>query len=123
DAGIDLLADRKPLGALLRTITRQFRALDEGGEIGADDLHVDTAFLDVDDLAGDHSALLDVAGLGEWIAFQLLDAERDALLLDIDVKHDGLDDVALLEIVDDLLAGQLPVEVRQVHHAVDIAIE
>jgi hypothetical protein len=50
------------------------------------------------------TALLDVARLGERIAFELLDAERDALLLDIDVEHLGLDHVALLEVVDHLLA-------------------
>src|SRR5260370_29037123 len=80
DAGVDLLADRKAFGALLRTVAREFRALDEGGEVGTGDLDVDAAFLDVDDLASDHRALLDVAGLGEGIAFELLDAERDALL-------------------------------------------
>src|SRR5437764_1407932 len=70
DAGVDLLADREAFGALLRAVAREFRALDEGGEVGADDLDVDAAFLDVDDLAGDHRALLDVARLCEWIAFE-----------------------------------------------------
>src|SRR5580693_6665046 len=39
DAGIHLLADRKALGALLGAVAGKFRALDEGGEIGADELH------------------------------------------------------------------------------------
>ena len=79
--------------------------------------------LHVGHLAGDHRALLDVARLGEGVALELLHAERNALLLDIDVEHHGAHRVALLELVDHLLAGALPVEVGEMHHAVDIAIE
>src|SRR6266481_2729664 len=120
---IDLFADGKTLGALVVAIAGQFRPLDEGGEVGADDLDLDAALLDLEHFAGHHRALLDVARLGERIAFELLDAERDTLLLDIDIEHHGLDHVALLEVVDHLLARQLPVEVGQMDHAVDIALE
>src|SRR5215469_12312347 len=41
DARVDLLPDREPLRPLLAAVARQLRALDEGGEIGADELHVD----------------------------------------------------------------------------------
>ena len=74
-------------------------------------------------LAGDDRALLEIAGFGERIALELLDAERDALLLDIDVEHLRLDHVALLVVLDDLLARTLPVEVGEVDHAVDVAVE
>ena len=57
------------------------------------------------------------------IALELLDAERDALLLDVDVEHLGLDLVALLVLLDHLLAGTLPVEIGEMHHAVDVAVE
>src|SRR3954468_1831013 len=122
-AGIDLLADGETLGALVVAITGQFGALDEGGEVGARDLHLDAGFLHFEHFAGHDRALLDVARLREGIAFELLDAKRDALLFDIDVEHHGLDHVALLEVVDDLLARKLPVEVGQMHHAVDVAVE
>src|SRR5690606_23668094 len=102
DAGIDLLADGETLGALVVAIPRQFGTLDEGLELGARNLHLDAAVLDLEHLAGDDRALLDVARFGERVALELLDAERDALLLDIDVEHDGLDHVAALEVVDDL---------------------
>src|SRR5580704_895262 len=123
DPGVHLLADRKALGALLGAVAGEFRALDEGGEIGADEFHLKARFLDLDDLAGHHRALLDVAGLGEGIALELLDTERDALLLDVDIEHLGAHLVALLELVDDLLARPLPVEVGEMDHAVDIAVE
>ena len=76
-------------------------------------------------LAGDDAALLDVARAlgGERIAFELLDAERDALLLDVDVEHLGAHLVALLVLLDHLLAGTLPVEIGEMDHAVDIAVE
>src|SRR5689334_16091117 len=122
-AGIDLFADGETLGALIVAIAGQFRPLDEGGEVGARDLHLDTGLLHFEHFAGHDRALLDVAGLREGVAFELLDAERDALLFDIDVEHHGLDHVALLEVVDHLLARKLPVEVGEMDHAVDVAFE
>ena len=59
----------------------------------------------------------------ERVLAQLLDAERDALLLDVDVEHLGVDHVALVVLLDGLLAGELPVEVGEVHHAVDVVVE
>src|SRR5580693_3777591 len=130
DAGVDLLADGEAVRTLLGTVARQLRALDEGGVLGADDLHVDAAFLHVDHLAGDDGTLLELAGGAGFgrgsratAAAQLLDAERDALLLDVDVEHLRLDLVALLVLLDDLLARPFPVEIGQVHHAVDVAVE
>src|SRR5438477_5317257 len=120
---IDLLADGEAVGALVVAVAREFGALDEGGEVGARDLDLDAAFLDLKHFARDDRALLDVARLGKGIAFELLDAKRDALLLDIDIEHHGFHHVALLVVVDHLLARKLPVEVGQVHHAVDIALE
>src|SRR5438552_617163 len=52
-----------------------------------------------------------------------LAAERDALLLDIHVEHPGADLVALLVILHRLLAGLGPVEVGEMDHAVDVAVE
>src|SRR4051812_11296979 len=120
---IDLFADGETLGALIGALARQFGPLDEGGEVGAGDLNFDAGFLHLEHFAGHDRALLDVARLGERIAFELLDAERDALLLDVDIEHHGLDHVALLEVVDHLLARKLPVEVGQMDHAVDVALE
>src|SRR5882757_5746183 len=120
---IDLFADGETLGALIGTFARQLGPLDEGGEVGTGDLHLDAAFLHFEHFAGHDRAFLDVARLGERVALELLDAERDALLFDIDVEHHGLDHVALLEVVDHLLARKLPVEVGQMHHAVDVAVE
>src|SRR5687768_4804257 len=69
-AGIDLLADRETLGPLLGAVAREFGALDEGGELGADDLHVDAAFLHLGHLGGDHRVALQVARLGERIGLE-----------------------------------------------------
>src|SRR5437762_364724 len=45
DAGVDLLTDREAFGALLRAVARKLRALDEGSEVGADDLHLEAGLL------------------------------------------------------------------------------
>src|ERR1700722_16846517 len=74
---IDLFADGETLGALIGALTRQFGPLDEGGEVGTGDLYLDAAFLHLEHFAGHDRALLDVARLGERIALELLDAERD----------------------------------------------
>jgi len=45
DASIDLLADREAFGALLGTVASELRALDEGGEVGPDQLHLKAGLL------------------------------------------------------------------------------
>src|SRR6185437_16182662 len=120
---IDLLADGKAFGALVVAVTGKLGTLDEGREVGADDLDVDAGILHLQDFAGHDRTLLDIARFCKRIAFELLDAKRDALLLDIDIEDDSLDAIALLVIIDDLLARKLPVEVGQVDHAVDVALE
>ena len=56
----------------------------------------------------------------ERVFGQLLDAEADTLLPDIDIEDLDLDHVALLVIRDGLVAGAVPVEVGHVDHAVDV---
>ena len=46
DPGIDLLADREALGALLGAVAGQIGALDEGGHVGAGDLHFEAVLLE-----------------------------------------------------------------------------
>jgi len=89
---IDLLARGEALRPLLRAVAREVRATDEGGEVGIGDPHLEAAFLDVDDLAGHHRALADVArfGVGKRIPADLLDAERDAFFLDIDIEKERI---------------------------------
>ena len=105
-----------------RSRARSLR-LDEGGDIGAGDLDLDAVLLNLHHLAGDRVALLDALDLLHRVAGDLLDAERDALLLDVDVEHDSLDQVALLVVLDRFLARAAPVEVGKVDHAVDVALE
>src|SRR5262249_57880888 len=50
---------------------------------------------------------------------QLLDAERDALVVDVDAEHHGLDVLALLEELGGVFDLLRPVEVGDVHQAVD----
>src|SRR3954447_6939100 len=122
-AGIDLLADGEAFGALIVAVTSELRALHERGEVGTGDLHLDAALLHFDHFAGHDRALLDIARLGEGVAFKLFDSERNTLLLDVHIEHHGLHHVALLVVVDHLLARLLPVEVGEMDHAVDVGLE
>ena len=56
-------------------------------------------------------------------AFELLHAEADALLFDVDVEHLRLDHLALAVERQRFLARHAPGDVRHVDHAVDIAFE
>ena len=96
DLGVDLLADGETVGALLAAVARQVGLADEAGDAVAE-RHLDAVVLHRGDGAGDDVALLELAGRGrERIVRELLDAEADALLLDVDVEHLHLDHVALL---------------------------
>src|SRR5262249_3719235 len=110
DAGIDLLACREALGTLIAALAGKLRTPDEGCPVRTDDLHLEAGVLDLGALAGDHRALLQVAGLCEGVTFELLDAEGDALLLGVDIEHHGPDHVALLVLLDHLLARTVPIE-------------
>src|SRR5712672_546826 len=59
----------------------------------------------------------------ERIAFELLDPERNPLALDVDRQHLRLGLLALLVVAHRLFAGQRPGQVRQVHQAVDPALQ
>src|SRR5438132_5746431 len=119
--GVDPLADREAVGALLAAVARQFGFADEARDaVGQHDL--DPGIDRAADRAGDDLALLQLGHtLLERVGFELLDAEADALLLDIDIEHLDLDHLALAVIVHRILAGAVPVDVGEVHHAVDIA--
>src|SRR6185437_12356198 len=123
DASVNLLAHREALRVLVGALARELVALDERGHVGIDNLDLDAAFLDLDHLAGDHRSLLEIAGRSHRVALELLDAERDALLLDVDVEHLRLDHVAFLVLLDHLLARTLPVEIGEMDHAVHVAVE
>src|SRR5262245_20634077 len=123
DAGVDLLPDGETLRPLLGAVARQFGALDEGRELAADDRHVDAARFYLRHLASHHRAFLEIAGGLHRIARKLLDAQRDTLLLDIDVEYLGFNLVALLVFLDHLLAWALPIEIGEMDHAVDIPVE
>src|SRR5712692_740807 len=119
--GIDALADGKAVRTLLTAVARQLGLADEPGHaIGQGDL--DPGFGDPGNRAGDDLSLLQLGhALHERIGGELLDPEADALFLDIDVEHLDPHDLTLAVILDGILARAVPIDVRQVHHAVDVA--
>ena len=91
DAGVDLLADGEALGALLVAVARQIGALDEGRRC-----RCSTSLTSMPPSLTPMTSQVTTAPflhvrrqrlLGERIPAELLDAERDALLLDVDVEH------------------------------------
>ncbi len=92
--GVDLLAGREPIGALLASIARQLGLADDAWRTIADP-HLDAAVEYRGHGAGHHLPFLQLGQASlEGIIGELLDAQADPLLLDIDVEHLGADDVA-----------------------------
>src|SRR6185437_16441952 len=85
DLGIDLLADREALGTLVGTVAGELRLADEAVRAVAE-IDLDAIVLHGRDGRGHEIAALDLRRrtLLERIGRQLLDAERDTLLLDVD---------------------------------------
>src|SRR3569833_2136379 len=125
DARVNLLTLGEALRALVVAVAAQIGAADERRHLRIRAAHFDAAIVDLGDGAGHDRALLEaVAGRVLLVAGgELLDAERNTLLLDIDVEHLGLDDIATVVLVERLLARLLPVEVGEVNHAVHVAVE
>src|SRR5690606_7992802 len=131
DGCVDLFALAETLGTLVVAIAGEVGATDEGRDFAVRDANFDAAFVDVDDFGGDNSVLAQATGfaassctrLGQIISSELLDAEADAFLFDVDIENLGLDDIATVVVVESDFTGLLPVEVGQVNHAVHIAFE
>src|SRR5690606_36961800 len=87
DAGIDLVALGEALGALVVAVAGEVGATDEGRHLAVGDLHLDAAVIDLGHRAGHHRALAQALAraVGNLAGGELLDAEADALLLDVDV--------------------------------------
>ena len=95
-AGVDMVALGEALGPLLGAVAAEVRPADEG--LHPVVLHLDAAVLDRGDGDGDDVAPLHAGDrVGEGIALDRLDRQRDALLLDVDVGDHRLDDVALVD--------------------------
>src|SRR5258708_2904893 len=121
--GVDLLADGEAVGALLAAVARQVRLADEARHAVAD-RDLDAAIGDRRDSTGDDRPLLQrLQRRFMRVGGELLDAEADALLLDIDVQHLDLDHMALGIGADRLLARLGPVEGGELDHAVDLAVQ
>src|SRR5690606_30417233 len=123
ELGLDLVADLQVLAGVLDPLLGDIA----GAEVALDaalELDRGTAGVDFLDHAGDDAALLGAGHvLADRILLELLDAQRDALALRVHGQHHGLDGVALLEVADHVLAGGVPADVRQVHQAVDTAVQ
>src|SRR5437868_11893830 len=98
---IELLPDLEPLGTLLVAVAAEIGALDKTDRPVVADLNVEPGILDRANGDGQRVALLHPAGTSgrsaaragsssaRAAALELLHAERDPLLLDIDVEHLG----------------------------------
>src|SRR5207248_3106563 len=133
--GIELLADLETLGALLVSVAAKIAALDEAGRAIVANLDVEARILNRTHSDGERFAFLDTSSPGHAAtcgapgrsassaALELLDAEADPLLLDVDVEHLRLDRLTLAVELQRLLARDSPGNVGHVDHAVDVALE
>src|SRR4030095_1542569 len=128
----ELLTHLEPLRTLLVSVAAEVATLDEAHRAVVANLDVETRILDRPDCNGDRLALPASArsrrttgarGRTRAAAFELLHAERNALLFDVDVEHLRLNRLALAVKLQRLLARHAPRDVRHVDHAVNVALE
>ncbi len=99
------------------------RLADEGAQrVAFAERHFDAAGRHVHHFDGDDLALAEI-GVAHRVGLHLLDAERDAFLVDVDVEHLGLDHVALVVAGERFFALRVPGDVGEVHHAVEFRRE
>src|SRR4249920_329173 len=113
--GIELLADAEAVRPLLGTVAREVGAADEAGQVVVDELDLEPAVLHRDDFAGHPHAFLELGGRragGKRIGRELLDAEADALLLGVGFEHHGFDVIPLVVVLEGVLPGLGPVQIR-----------
>ena len=121
--GIDLVTHGKPLGPLIGPGSRQIATANKAFGSGIADADFNAIIVNRGDRAGHYSALFLSRRGAERIALQLLDAEADAFLFLVNIEYGSLDGLALLIIRQRRFARALPVQIRQMDHAVNIVFE
>src|SRR5262249_19627800 len=119
DLGLDLVADLEVLARLVDPLVPDLRDVDEALDPVldlAEDAEVRDARHRTLDARSDREALR--KGLPR-VGGELLDAEGDALVVDVDAEDDGLDLVALLVELGRVLDLLRPVEIGDVDEPVD----
>src|SRR5712664_926383 len=119
DLHVELVALLHHVARVLHPLVAQLGDVHEALDAGLD-LHEGAEVGDLGHLAL-HAAAdgVLVGQLGPWIRMELLDSQREPLVLDVDVEHHRLDLVALLEQVAGVLDALGPADVGDVHQAVD----
>src|SRR6266545_3810747 len=123
DLHVDLLALRHDVARVLDALVLHLGDVDEPLDAGLE-LHEGAEVGDLRDLP--LHARADRVTLGERgprIRLDLLDAEAEPLVLDVDVEHRRLDDVTLLELLAGVLDPLRPRDVGDVHEAVDALLD
>ena len=124
--------DLEAVRTLLVAVAAEVGALDEAGRTVVAGLHFEPAVAHFEHGHGDHVVLLQAAAARPGAVrrrrrgralLELLHAQADALLLDIDVEHDRLHFLALAVQRQRVLARDAPGDVGHVDHAVDVAGE
>src|SRR3546814_6290121 len=121
-------AGLEAVGTLFVTVAAKIATLDEASCTVFTGLDFKAAIADFKNRDGNGRALVKASGRGRNACtrrtlFKLLHAQRNALLLDIDVENDCLDDFTLAMEVKRVFAGDSPCDVRHVDHAIDVAVE
>ena len=123
DPGVELVANCKTLDALLGALARQVAPAHKRRGAVVANHHVNAGSLNLLDHTGDNLAALDrVAGVHRILA-KLLNAQADPLFVDVDIQHLGLNHLAFGVFGKQFFARLAPVDVGQMHHPVDVAIQ
>src|SRR5205823_5080895 len=119
DLHVQLVAFLHHVAGVLHALVAKLADVHEALDSGLD-LHEGAEVGHLGDLALHAAADRVLRGqLRPWIRMELLDAEGEALVLDVDVQHHRLDLVALLVQIAGVLDALGPGDVADVHEAID----
>src|SRR5690606_2640173 len=125
DQRVDLLAHLEAVRTLLVAVAAEVGPLDEARRTVVAGLNFEAAIADFEHGYRDHVVLLQPARAGaagrRSALFELLHAQADTLLFDIDIENDRVDLLTLAVQRQRVLARNAPSDVRHVNHAVHVA--
>ena len=120
---VQLIADMETLRALVLTVARQIGTTDKGRDIALGNRHFQTAIGNRRHLASHRVATAQIGNALKRVAVQLLDAKADAFFFLVNIQHHGFHRVAFIILRQRFIARCVPIEVGNMHHAVNIIIE
>ena len=120
---IKLVANMETLGALVLAVARQVGTADKGRHIAIADRYFQATIGHRGHFACHRIATAQIGDALKRVTIKLFNAQADAFFFLIDVKHNRFHALAPIILRQSFIARSIPIEVGNMHHAVNLIIE